>query len=89
MAKETTKNWSRVWVIWIDSAKFRQPWWSYEDFAKESKSPAEMWSCGYKFHEDKNFVYLATSLQWEDGKVVMFGNITSIPKGCIKKIVRA
>ena len=78
------QKWSRVLVEWIDSCKFREPWWNIDEFISESSDYSIMTSVGYLFHEDKHFVYLATSLHWQDGnEVVQVGNVTSIPKGCI------
>lgn len=79
------KKWNRIFVEWIDSVKFKHPWWSIEDFIEENKNYSIMTSIGYKFHEDKYFIYIATSMHWEDGCVVQFGNITSIPKAAILK----
>lgn len=83
---KTKRKWERVFVEWIDSSRFTQPWWNIEEFIKETKEYSIMTSVGYLFHEDKHFVYLATSIHWQDGKdIVQIGNITNIPKGCILK----
>ncbi len=77
-------NWMRVWVEWLDSVKFAQPWWSIKDFEESSKEYSVMTSVGYLFHEDDYFIYLATSLHWDEGKnLSQVGNVTSIPKAAI------
>jgi len=82
--KTPSANWMRVWVEWLDSCKFAQPWWSIPSFIESSKEYSVMTSVGYLFHEDDHFIYLATSLHWDEGKnVVQVGNITSIPKAAI------
>lgn len=85
-SRKTEGSWARVFVEWLDSCKFKQPWWSFEEFRESSEKHSIMTSVGYLFHEDKYFIYLATSLHWEEGvEVVQFGNITSIPKAAITK----
>lgn len=79
-----TGDWMRVFVEWLDSCKFKQPWWTVDEFIESSKEYSIMTSVGYLFHEDEHFIYLATSLHWDEGKtVVQVGNITSIPKAAI------
>lgn len=82
--KALDADWMRVWVEWLDSVKFAQPWWKVEDFIESSKEYSIMTSVGYLFHEDDYFIYLATSLHWDEGKhVVQVGNVVSIPKAAV------
>ena len=85
-SKKINKKEERVFVEWIDSMQFTRPWWSIKEFIEESKQPSIMTSIGYKFHEDKYFIYIATSQHWDRDEVVSFGGINSIPKGSILKI---
>jgi hypothetical protein len=90
MAKEISL-WERVVVYWIDSVHFSQPWWDAAQFIEHVKKPdnrMEMMSTGFKFYEDRQHVYLANSIDFAGDKLVHFGGVFSIPKGCISKIMK-
>lgn len=79
----------RVLVVWIDSTSRKQIWWRYKDLEDEinlSEKDEYFYSVGYLFKETKLNYYLANSIHFENRKAVSFGQIFSIPKGCVLKI---
>lgn len=85
-------KYERVWIKWIDSTMRKKVWWSPQEILDEIKISEKqdfMYSVGYLFKETKSYYYLCNSIHFEEGMAVSFGQIFSIPKGCmiqIKKI---
>ena len=89
--KKKSHMWTRVVIHWIDSTQYRQPWWNAKDFmeyTEKRENSNAMMSTGFKFHEDKYFIYFAQSIDFIGDNVSHFGGIFSIPKGCIIKVVK-
>lgn len=82
-------QYKRVLITWIDSTMRKTVWWNYEILSKEiteAEKGEYFYSVGYLFKETKLNYYLANSIHFEDKKAVSFGQIFSIPKGCVIKI---
>lgn len=82
-------TWKRVVVHWIDSTHIRQAWWGYREFEKYVKNESnkdEMISTGFLFMQNRRFIYLANSIDFQGGELIHFGGIFAIPQGCITKI---
>jgi len=65
----------------------KQVWWSVEDALNETKEAEKdyFYSVGYLFKETKRYYYISGSIHIENDKLVSFGEIFSIPKGCVIK----
>jgi hypothetical protein len=82
-------TYKRVLITWIDSTVRKTVWWNYEVLNREiteAEKGEYFYSVGYLFKETKLNYYLANSIHFEDKKAVSFGQIFSIPKGCVLKI---
>jgi hypothetical protein len=82
-------QYKRVLVVWIDSTMRKRVWWNYQELKEEiteSEKGEYFYSVGYLFRETKLNYYLANSIHFEDKKAVSFGQIFSIPKGCVLKV---
>jgi len=82
-------QYKRVLITWIDSTMRKRVWYQYQDLEndiKEGEKGEYFYSVGYLFKETKLNYYLANSIHFEDKKAVSFGQIFSIPKGCVLKI---
>ena len=33
--KKKTSKWDRVFIEWVDSMKFKQPWWTFKEFEED------------------------------------------------------
>lgn len=91
MKKQFIKEfqYKRVLIKWLDSTSRKTVWWDYEVLNREiikSEKGEYFYSVGYLFKETKLNYYLANSIHFEDKKAVSFGQIFSIPKGCVLKI---
>ena len=85
-------DYHRVWIKWLDSTMRKKVWWSPIDILDDVKKCEDgdyFYSTGYLFKETKKHYYLANSLHFEDKEVVSFGQIFSIPKGCVIQIKKA
>lgn len=75
------------YVEWIDSTMKPQVWWDVEELIKEvSEQKSVFKTIAYLAYETKDEYIFANSIHNNDGVVVSFGQIFSIPKGCVLKI---
>lgn len=82
-------SYHRVWIKWLDSTMQKRVWWSPQEILDEIKTAEAgdyFYSTGFLFKETKLHYYLANSIHFEDGVAVSFGEVFSIPKGCVLQI---
>lgn len=82
-------TYKRMCIKWRDSMSFAKVWYAPDEIFKEirgSEKSDYIWSIGYLFKETKQNYYLANSIDFQGGAVIRFGQIFSIPKGCVSDI---
>lgn len=80
-----------VYVEWIDSTMNKQVWWNAKDLLEDNKKVHDRFqSIAYLVTENKLEYVFANSIHLEDDgnkfHAVAFGEIFSIPKGCVTKM---
>lgn len=76
-----------VFIEWIDSTMKMQIWVSTEKLIDETKNPSSKFrTISYLVNENKLEYILASSIHYENGEIVGFGQIFTIPKGCVTKM---
>lgn len=70
----------RVHVIWYDTKC--NAGWIDDTFVHK---PVTVFQIGYRVHDNGTTITLASSYFVEDG-IITYGDVTVIPKGCIKEI---
>jgi len=83
----SNQRWHKCEVHWRDSLSSSTVW-HYPQTVIDEESDNDnniMVSRGYAFHQDKNYLYLALTAHFRDGKVQAFGDKLKIPNGCIIK----
>jgi hypothetical protein len=78
-----------VFIKWYDSMSVKQVWWNLGDLIDEVRSMEEgdyFYTLAYLVMENKNSYIFANSIHFEDKKVISFGKLFTIPKGCVEYI---
>ncbi len=82
-------KYKKVKIKWFDSTSYKKIWWNQNDLdetIKESEEKDYFYSTGYLIRETKRHYYLSNSLHIEDGDVIEFAQIFTIPKGCCESL---
>lgn len=70
---------------WIDSTLHIPVWQDMEEIIERANDPHRMITIGHLIHETRLEYILAGSIHFEEGEAIRFGDIYSIPKGCVLK----
>lgn len=83
-----TKKYQAVWIEWIDSVMKLPVWFPTGKLIEETSNPSEkFYTLSYLVNENKKEYILASSIHFdEEGSVISFGQIFTIPKGCVTKM---
>lgn len=81
-----TRKYRAVWIEWIDSTMKLPVWFTPYKLIEETKEPKDkFYTIGYLVHENKKEYVIAGSIHFNDG-VENFGQVFTIPKGCVIKM---
>jgi hypothetical protein len=78
-----------VYIEWLDSALKLPVWHTAEDLFEETKETSDTFNTlAYMVNENELEYFVASSLQFNEGVVASYGQVFSIPKGCVTKVVK-
>lgn len=88
MNTDTVKKYKAMYVEWIDSTMKLPVWFTTGKLDEETKEPSDRFqTISYLVREnDKEYIF-ASSIHFTDNEVSSFGQIFTIPKGCVIKMV--
>lgn len=76
-----------VYIEWIDSALKLPVWLNTEKLLEETIKPHDKYQTIAYLVGGNDLEYaLAASIHFDDGEAVQFGNVFTIPKGCVTKL---
>lgn len=76
-----------VYVEWIDSTMKLPVWFSTERLVEKTHSPEDKFqTVSYLVNENKLEYIFASSIHFDEDGVVGFGQVFTIPKGCVTKM---
>lgn len=85
--KEQIREYNAVWIEWIDSVMRLPVWFTPEKIIDDlSEQTDRFYTISYLVHENKKEYVLASSIHFDSDGVSSFGQIFTIPKGCVIKI---
>ncbi len=78
-----------VYIEWIDSTMKLPVWFTTGKLVDETKEPKDKFqTVSYLVNQNKQEYILASSIHLDDDGVVNFGQVFTIPKGCVIKLVK-
>lgn len=81
------KKYKPVLVEWVDSMSQPPIWQSPDEVIDRfAETKDRIYSIQYLIHQNKMEYVFASSLHICEGKVITFGEIFTIPKGCVLKM---
>lgn len=82
-----TNKYQAVYIEWIDSVMKLPVWHSCDDLLGITKDISSiMHTIGYLVNENKNEYVLSGSIHFDGGEAIQFGQVFTIPKGCVLKM---
>lgn len=87
MREGDIKKYNAVWIEWVDSCLKLPVWFSPGKLVDETNEPKErFYTLSYLVHENKKEYVLAASIHFNEDGIANFGQVFTIPKGCVVKI---
>ena len=78
-----------VYIEWIDSVMKLPVWHSTGDLFETTKEISSiMQTVGYLVNQNKHEYILTGSIHFDGGQAVQFGQVFTIPKGCVTKLIK-
>lgn len=88
MTKEVGK-YKAVYVEWLDSTMKLPVWFSTKKLLDEtSKASDKFQTVSYLVNQNKQEYVFASSIHFDSDGVIGFGQVFTIPKGCVTKLKR-
>lgn len=81
------RKYQAVYIEWIDSALKLPVWHVTGRLMDETKNITSVFkTVSYLINENKHEYILASSIHFDEGEVIQFGQVFTIPKGCVLKL---
>lgn len=82
-----SNKYQAVYIEWIDSTIKSQVWHTPSDLLNETKEVVSNFqTIAFLVNENKHEYILASSIHFDAGEAIQFGQVFTIPKGCVLKM---
>ncbi len=85
--KHKIDKYQAVYIEWLDSTMRLPAWHSTGNLIEETRQPQDTFkTVAFLVSQNKHEYILANSIHLSEGDVIQFGQVFTIPKGCVTLI---